>query len=48
MLYTFFGDGGGGRVLAFSSLAFFEPSLSDKITKKWLHFSHFTNLVEAK
>ena len=45
---TFFGDGSGWRFLILSSLIFFGPSLSDRTTKKWLHFSHLINRVEAK
>lgn len=45
---TFFGDGGGWRFFDFSSLTFFDPSFSDKRTKKWLHLSHFTNRVDAR
>jgi len=44
---TFFGDGGGWRFFVLSSLIFVNPSFSDKTTKKWLHFSHLTNLVAA-
>ncbi len=31
---TFLGDGGGWRFFIFSSFAFFDPSFSDKTTKK--------------
>lgn len=55
---TFLGGGGGGLLaeLLFSELllgeraswiVFFE-STSDRTTKKWWHFSHFTNRVEAE
>lgn len=46
--FTFRGDGGGGRFFTFSSLTFFEPSFSERRTKKWLHLSHLTNRVDAK
>jgi hypothetical protein len=53
--FTFFGGGGGflrGPVFGSSATLFwsfklFLESTSDKTTKKWWHFSHFTNLVEA-
>jgi hypothetical protein len=44
---TFFGVGGGCRFLVLSSLTVFVGSFSDKTTKKWLHFSHLTNRVDA-
>ena len=44
---TFFGEGGGCRFLFLSSFDFFAFSFSDKITKKWLHLSHLTNLDDA-
>lgn len=45
---TFRGDGGGRRFFTLSSFVFFWFSFSERTTKKWLHLSHLTNLVDAK
>ena len=54
IILTFFGGGGGlrscpllGSVAISCSLTDFFWSTSDKTTKKWWHFSHFTKRVEA-
>lgn len=56
VFFTFLGGGGGFcanasfTASAADSASLFNPfleSVSDKTTKKWWHFSHLTNLVEA-
>lgn len=53
-ILTFFGGGGGflncpllTSSVSFCSFVDFFWSISDKTTKKWWHFSHLTNLVDA-